>query len=103
MTLATLTSQGQATIPKVVRDSLQLQAGDKVEFVLSDAKEVLFRPIAKRLMMASVDCTSPAERLFPLNKWTPALNESCHPRSHEGLGSHGPVNSVFQPTSMTIL
>jgi AbrB family looped-hinge helix DNA binding protein len=49
MALATLTSKGQVTIPKVIRDSLQLQAGDKVEFVLSDAKEALFRPITKKV------------------------------------------------------
>jgi AbrB family looped-hinge helix DNA binding protein len=49
MALATLTSKGQVTIPRVVRDSLQLQAGDKVEFVLSDAKEALFRPITKKV------------------------------------------------------
>ena len=49
MALATLTSKGQVTIPKVVRDSLQLQAGDKVEFVLSEAKEALFRPVTKKV------------------------------------------------------
>jgi AbrB family looped-hinge helix DNA binding protein len=49
MALATLTGKGQVTIPKVIRDSLQLQAGDKVEFVLSDAKEALFRPVTKKV------------------------------------------------------
>ena len=49
MVLATLTSKGQVTIPKVVRDSLQLQAGDQVEFVLSDSQEALFRPITKKV------------------------------------------------------
>jgi antitoxin PrlF len=49
MALATLTSKGQVTIPKVVRESLQLRAGDQVEFVLSDAKEALFRPITKKV------------------------------------------------------
>jgi antitoxin PrlF len=49
MALATLTSKGQVTIPKVIRDSLQLQAGDRVEFVLSDSKEALFRPITKKV------------------------------------------------------
>jgi len=30
----TLTSKGQVTIPKAVRNSLHLQTGDKLEFVL---------------------------------------------------------------------
>ena len=49
MALATLTSKGQITIPKVVRDSLQLQAGDQVEFLLSGSKEARLRPITKKV------------------------------------------------------
>jgi len=33
MALATLGSKGQVTIPKAVRESLGIQAGDRVEFV----------------------------------------------------------------------
>ena len=33
MSVATLTSKGQITIPQAVRQSLGLQAGDKVDFV----------------------------------------------------------------------
>jgi len=45
MTLATLTSKGQITIPKTVRDSLRIKSGDKVEFVLTEKREALLRPI----------------------------------------------------------
>lgn len=33
---ARLTSQGQITVPKAVRDAMQLEAGDHVEFELGD-------------------------------------------------------------------
>lgn len=33
MSIATLTSKGQVTIPKPVREALRLTAGDRVEFV----------------------------------------------------------------------
>ncbi len=34
MSVATVTSKGQITIPKAVRDALHLQAGDRVSFVV---------------------------------------------------------------------
>ena len=49
MALATLTSKGQVTIPKTVRNSLQLHAGDKVEFVITESKEALLRPVTKKV------------------------------------------------------
>ena len=49
MALATITSKGQITIPKSVRDSLHLHEGDKVEFVITESKEALIRPITKKV------------------------------------------------------
>lgn len=49
MSLATLTSKGQVTIPKIIRDSLRLHAGDKVEFVITEGNEALLRPITKKV------------------------------------------------------
>ena len=47
MTTATLTTKGQITIPKRVRDSLRLHTGDRVEFVVRDSSEAVLRPITK--------------------------------------------------------
>ena len=49
MALATITTKGQVTIPKSVRDSLMLSTGDKIEFVVSDKREALIRPISKKV------------------------------------------------------
>ncbi|MHB8764462.1 MAG: AbrB/MazE/SpoVT family DNA-binding domain-containing protein [Deferrisomatales bacterium] len=43
MPTATLTSKGQTTIPKAVREFLGLQAGDRIDFVFLDGK-VLLQP-----------------------------------------------------------
>jgi len=49
MALATLTSKGQVTIPKAVRNSLNLHAGDKIEFVITETKKALLRPVTKKV------------------------------------------------------
>ena len=47
MITATLTSKGQLTIPKTVRDSLHLHTGDRVAFVVHGDAEALLKPITK--------------------------------------------------------
>ena len=41
---ATITSKGQVTIPKRIRDELELSAGTEVEFILEDDGTVRVRP-----------------------------------------------------------
>lgn len=41
---ARITSKGQVTIPKPIRDRLGLEAGEDVEFVLTDDGELVVRP-----------------------------------------------------------
>ena len=47
MVTATLTSKGQITIPKPVRDSLRLHSGDRIEFVVHGQTEVVLKPVTK--------------------------------------------------------
>ena len=49
MTIATITSKGQITIPKAIRDSLLLHNGDKVDFTITERGEVLLRPVTRRV------------------------------------------------------
>lgn len=41
---ATVTSKGQVTIPKRIRDALDIDAGTEVEFVLEDDGTISVRP-----------------------------------------------------------
>lgn len=41
---ATITSKGQITLPKALRDHLNLAAGDRVEFILEDNNVVRMVP-----------------------------------------------------------
>ena len=43
MPAATLTSKGQLTLPKAIRDRLRVQPGDTVDFVVDDDGEITVR------------------------------------------------------------
>ena len=47
MATSTLTTKGQITIPKSVRDSLGLRTGDRVSFVLRGDSEAILKPMTK--------------------------------------------------------
>ena len=44
MPSATVTSKGQITLPKAIRDRLRLGAGDRVDFIVTDDGTVVLRP-----------------------------------------------------------
>jgi len=45
MTEATLTSKGQITLPKPIRDLLNVKPGDRIEFLVSDDGTVTVWPV----------------------------------------------------------
>jgi len=49
MTLSTITTKGQVTIPKKIRESLRLNTGDKIEFVLTGDKQALIKPVSAKV------------------------------------------------------
>lgn len=44
MPTATMTSKGQITVPKQVRDELHLKPGTKIDFRLGQRGEIILRP-----------------------------------------------------------
>ena len=46
MSVATVTSKGQITLPKEVREHLHIGEGDRLEFLIGDGGEVRVRPVA---------------------------------------------------------
>jgi len=47
MSQAKLTTKGQVTIPKVVREQLDLKAGDRIDFIVSDSGEAVIRRVSR--------------------------------------------------------
>lgn len=46
MPVATITSKGQITLPKEVREHLHIGEGDRLEFLIDEGGEVRVRPVA---------------------------------------------------------
>ena len=50
MPFSTMTSKGQITVPKTIRDTLQLETGDRVQFRLRDDGVIEMSPETGDLM-----------------------------------------------------
>jgi len=46
MPTATVTSKGQITIPKPVRDLLHIDTGDEIDFAVNERGDVVLRPVS---------------------------------------------------------
>jgi antitoxin PrlF len=68
MATATMTSKGQLTVPKEIRDRLELRPGDKVEFVTGGEDSVVMR---KRRTLRLDEVLGS----LPTNGITPTLDE----------------------------
>lgn len=49
MPASTITSKGQITLPKQIRERLQVAPGDRIDFVIEDNGLVVVRPTRSRL------------------------------------------------------
>lgn len=46
---ATVTTKGQVTIPKAVREHLKLETGARVDFVIEDEGTVVLKPVTRHV------------------------------------------------------
>jgi AbrB family looped-hinge helix DNA binding protein len=47
--ITTVTKKGQVTIPRIVREKLQINCGDKVEFTFNKQGQVVLQPVKTNL------------------------------------------------------
>jgi AbrB family looped-hinge helix DNA binding protein len=66
MATSTLTSKGQITLPRAVRDQLGLAQGDRVEFTVESGGRVLLRPATERKGPRVVGLLNHLQRRRPL-------------------------------------
>jgi AbrB family looped-hinge helix DNA binding protein len=83
MPTATLTSKGQTTIPKEVRDRLKLKPGDRLEFILQGDGQVLMVPASVRAAELRGILPRPKKRVG-LAEMEQAIREGAAARERRG-------------------
>jgi len=73
MALATLTTKGQVTIPKEIRDSLNINTGDKIEIVVTKKREAIIRPVSKKVDDLFCKLHQPGRAAVPLDTMNDAI------------------------------
>jgi AbrB family looped-hinge helix DNA binding protein len=76
MALATVTTKGQVTIPKNIREVLKLHAGDKIEITVTAEREAVIRPVSKKVDDVFCKLHKPGREAVPLE----AINEAVKNR-----------------------
>ncbi len=65
---ATMTSKGQTTIPKKIRDDLQMKAGDRITFTLMSDGVVLMRVKNRNVMDVAGKLHKPGRKALPIEQ-----------------------------------
>ena len=75
MALATLTTKGQVTIPKKVRDLLKLRTGDKIEITVTENSEAVIRPVSKKVDDIYGKLRKPGQKVVTLEEIDNAIKK----------------------------
>jgi AbrB family looped-hinge helix DNA binding protein len=71
MSAATITSKGQTTIPKEIRDALDLQPKDKIQFTLLPDGTVILRAKRRSILDLHGMLHQPGSKPIPLDSMNP--------------------------------
>ena len=77
MSIATVTTKGQVTIPKEIRDYLKLETGSKVEFVIDENGDVRIVPLNVPLEALSGVLHRPGMKTATLEEMEIAITEGA--------------------------
>ena len=62
MWIGTLTTKGQITVPKAIRQHLKLRTGHRVEFYVDSSGQVILRPLSRSIRSIKGIVRSPHRR-----------------------------------------
>jgi AbrB family looped-hinge helix DNA binding protein len=73
MSVSTITSKGQTTIPKDIRNYLQVGAGDKIDFVINKNGQVVVEPAIRDVKELKGILSRPGVRAVSVNEMKAAV------------------------------
>lgn len=78
--LATITSKGQVTVPKNIRDQLNIQAGTQLDFTLNDDGTISVRPLNRTALSIVGILKRPGQKVVTIEQMNDAIAEAASER-----------------------
>ncbi|KAB8316707.1 AbrB/MazE/SpoVT family DNA-binding domain-containing protein [Tolypothrix campylonemoides VB511288] len=76
MSIATITSKGQTTIPKEIRDKLNLRPGDRINFIIEPDGKVYIQPLNIQVEELSGIIHKPGRKAVSIEEMNQAIEQS---------------------------
>lgn len=73
MAKSTLTSKGQITLPKQIREHLHLAPGDRIDFLVKENGQVFVRPARSRLKQLKGMLRTPGRKPVSVDRMEAAI------------------------------
>ena len=99
--LATLTSKGQVTLPKEIRDALQLDAGAKLDFSLQPDGSVSLRPMQRSVASLFGILKRPGGKAFSIAEQKQAVGRALSEKHDRILRESAPAPVDRKPSRRT--
>jgi antitoxin PrlF len=84
MPTATLTTKGQVTIPKEVREHLRIDTGDRLSFIVQEDGTVIVKPITRHVRELGGLLHRPAQRPVSTKEMDKAIARRMHAKFGRG-------------------
>jgi AbrB family looped-hinge helix DNA binding protein len=78
MPTATLTTKGQVTIPKEVREHLGIDTGDRLSFVVQEDGTVMVKPLTRHVRELSGLLRRPGQRPVSISQMDAGIARRMH-------------------------
>ena len=78
--LATITSKGQVTVPKNIRDQLNIQAGTQLDFTLNNDGTISVRPLNRTALSIIGILKRPGQKAATIEQMNDTIAEAASER-----------------------